>query len=85
MKFRLATPIREVLWCFTQEKIVAHTEDLSTELSNIFPMDFTLWHVKVIVASVSNPSCRPAPYISPWRPLTASQIGGNLGYLIPPA
>lgn len=35
MKFRLATPIREVPGCFTQAEIVAHTEDLSTELSNI--------------------------------------------------
>ncbi len=42
MKFVLATPIREVLWCFTQAEIVAHTEDLSTELSNISPTKLTL-------------------------------------------
>jgi hypothetical protein len=42
VKFVLATPIREVLWCFTQAEIVAHTEDLSTELSNISPTKLTL-------------------------------------------
>lgn len=38
----LATPIREVLGCFTRGEIVTHTEDLSTELSNIFPADLML-------------------------------------------